>query len=211
VPKQRALERRRRAQIIRAAYYVASTKGLDALTVRDVAKRARVSHGLILFHFQSRDDLVIALLDWLLETTTILHLTSRITRIPVALDRFHALLRREMNRLSAEPRRIRLFFEYWTLGIRHRGIRARMRRELARYREAFRPIASEVLRAHPERFRRASAEGLAAVAVSFIKGCAVQSMIDARHFNAERYLVAAQELVGRFVAPAGARARTGAR
>jgi AcrR family transcriptional regulator len=195
MPGQRAAESVRHAQIIRAAYHVAARKGLDGLTVRDVARRARISHGLVLFHFKTRDQLVGALLDWLLETTTVLRITDDITSLPLPLDRFHALLQKEMNRLSSEPLRIRLFFDFWAKGIRHAATRVRMRRELARYREAFRNIAADVLRSEPERFPGVSADGLAAVGVSFIKGCAVQSMIDTDHFDIQEYLAAAQGLV----------------
>ena len=71
-----------------------------------------------------------------------------------------------------------------------------MQRELARYREAFRPMAEEVLRAEPDRFARVTAEGLAGVAVSFIKGCAVQSMVDPERFDFDEYLAATQGLIG---------------
>jgi TetR/AcrR family transcriptional regulator, transcriptional repressor of bet genes len=196
VPGQRASEEFRRLQIVKAAYQVAARRGLAGLTVRQVASRARVSHGLVLFHYKSKEQLVVALLDWLLETTTVLHITDDIAAIVAPLDRFLALLQREMNRLSSDPGRIRVFFDLWTKGIGHAEIRGKMRRELDRYREAFRPIAEDVLRAEPDRFPRVSAEGLAAVAVSFIKGCAVQSMIDPEHFDIEEYLAAAQGLLG---------------
>jgi AcrR family transcriptional regulator len=202
MPGQRVAVAARHAQIIRAAYYVASSKGLDALTVRGVARRAGISHGLVLFHFRSRDQLIVALLDWLLETTTVLRITEDIAGIPRPMDRLRALLHREMHRLSREPRRIRLFFDFWAMGIRHAGIRRRMQRELDRYRDAFRPIAEQVLRSEPRRFRRVSAEGLAAVSVSFIKGCAVQSMIDAHRFSIDDYLAATEGLLGRFLRPA---------
>ena len=196
MPGNRAAEEVRRAQIIKAAYAVAGSKGLDGLTVRAVAQSAGISTGLVLFHFRTKEQLVLALLDWLLETTTVLWITDDIARIPLPLDRLRALLRTEMNRLSSEPQRIRLFFDFWAKGIRHVKIRSKMRRELDRYREAFRPIAQEVLDSEPERFPQVSAGGLAAVAVSFIKGCAVQSMIDAQHFDIEEYLAATQGLVG---------------
>jgi TetR/AcrR family transcriptional repressor of bet genes len=196
VPGQRASEEFRRLQIVKAAYQVAARRGLAGLTVRQVASRARVSHGLVLFHYKSKEQLVVALVDWLLETTTVLHITDDIAAIVAPLDRFLALLQREMNRLSSDPGRIRVFFDLWTKGIGHAEIRGKMRRELDRYREAFRPIAEDVLRAEPDRFPRVSAEGLAAVAVSFIKGCAVQSMIDPEHFDIEEYLAAAQGLLG---------------
>jgi AcrR family transcriptional regulator len=197
MPGNRAAEAIRRGQIIKAAYTIAATKGLDALTVREIARKAGISHGLVLFHFETKGQLVVALLDWLLETTTVLHITEEIARISQPLDRLHGLLRTEMHRLSSEPRRIRVFFDFWAKGIRHSEIRTKMRLELDRYRDAFRPMVEEVLRAEPERFARVSAESLSAVAVSFIKGCAVQAMIDPDSFDIEEYLTATEGLLGR--------------
>jgi len=126
----------------------------------------------------------------------VLHITDDIATIEAPLDRLRALLQREMHRLSSEPARMRIFFEFWVMGIRNREIRGKMQAELDRYREAFRSITVEVLQTEPDRFAHVSAEGLAAVAVSFIKGCAVQSMIDPKHFDIEQYLAAVQGLVG---------------
>lgn len=196
MPGRHASVEERRSQIIAAAYDIAAHRGLAGLTVRGVAAKAGVSTGLVLFHFRTKDQLVVALLDWLLDTTTVLHVSDRIARIPSPLDRLLALLQQEMNRLSSEPRRMLLFFDFWARGIRHAGIRIKMQRELTRYREAFRPMAEEVLRSEPDRFENVTAEGLSAVAVSVIKGCAVQSMIDSRRFDLAQYLAAAQGLVG---------------
>jgi TetR/AcrR family transcriptional repressor of bet genes len=200
MPGQKASEAARRMQILKAAYELAARKGVDALTVRLVARRAKLSPGLVLFHFGTKDQLIIALLDYMLETNSVLHVTEDITRIPVPLDRLLALLRREMNRLASEPRLIRLFFDFWAKGFSHALVRTKMQAELDRYREAFRPIAHEVLRAEPERFAGVTPEGLSAVAVSFIKGCAVQSMIDPENFDIEEYLAATNGLLGQLAA-----------
>ncbi len=200
MPGQKASEASRRMQILKAAYEVASRKGLDALTVRLLAQRAKLSTGLVLFHFKTKEQLIIALLDYVLETTTVLHVTEDIMSIPLPLDRLLALLRREMNRMASEPRRIRLFFDFWAKGFTHARIRTKMQAELDRYREAFRPIAREVLRAEPERFSGVTPEGLSAVAVSFIKGCAVQSMIDPENFDIEEFLAATNGLLGQLAA-----------
>ncbi|MGH7615821.1 MAG: TetR/AcrR family transcriptional regulator [Gemmatimonadaceae bacterium] len=190
MPGSKASEETRRHQILQAAYDVASRRGLAALTVRLVAERAHLSVGLVLFHFDVKDELIIAVLDHVLATTTVLHMTDDIAAIASPRERLLALLRREMRRLSSEPKRIRLFFDFWGLGFTNRRIRAKMQAELDRYREAFRPIADEVLRAEPARFAGVTAEGLAAVAVSFIKGCAVQSMIDPANVNIDEFLAA---------------------
>ena len=128
MPGRRASEAARRSQIVNAAYHVATARGLDGLTVRRVATKAGVSTGLVLFHFKTKGQLEVALLDWLLETTTVLHVTPEIANIKLPLDRLLALLQQEMDRLSSEPLRIRLFFDFWARGIRHVGIRSKMRR-----------------------------------------------------------------------------------
>jgi TetR/AcrR family transcriptional regulator, transcriptional repressor of bet genes len=202
MPGRKASEETRREQIILAAWEVAARKGLKGLTVRLVGAEARLSTGLVFWHFDSKDRLLLALLDWLLATTTVLHIGPEIQAIGSPLERLLALLRQEMNRLSREPRRIQLFFEFWVLGGHDAHIGRRMRAELARYRDAFRPMAAEVLEAEPERFPQVTADGLAGVAVSFIKGCAVQAMIDPRHFDIREYLIAAEGLLGQLAPPA---------
>lgn len=178
MPGTKADEAARREQVLKAAYQLATKRGLSALTIRDVAERAGLSSGLVLFHFGTKEQLLLELLEWVLASTTILHVGPEIHAIEPPLDRMLAVLRQEMARLSAEPARIRLFFDFWSAGIWNRPIRVRMQRELDRYREAFLPIATDVLAAEPDRFPGVTPEGLSAVAVSFIKGCAVQSMIE---------------------------------
>ena len=69
MPGHKATEATRREQILKAAYEVALRRGIDGLTVRAVAARARLSHGLVLFHFKRKDQLGLALLDRVLATT----------------------------------------------------------------------------------------------------------------------------------------------
>jgi AcrR family transcriptional regulator len=195
MPGRKAAEAIRREQILKAAYEVALRGGIDGLTVRAVAARAKLSHGLVHFHFKRKSQLVLALLDWVLATTTLLDIPPHIANIPHAHDRLRALLRHEMDRLAQEPRRIRLFFEYWALGTRDAPIRAKISAELDRYRAAFRTMTEEMIRAEPARCAGVTADGLAAVAVSFINGCAVQAMIDPGHFDLEEYLAAVEGII----------------
>jgi AcrR family transcriptional regulator len=201
MPRTRESEAARREQILAAAYQVAAREGLDGTTIIQVAAAANLSPGLVMFHFKSKRQLMLDLLDWLLATTTVLHVGDDITRLASPLDQLIALLRQEMHRLSREPLRIRLTFDYWTAGIRDAECRDKLRAEFERYREAFRPLAAAVLREEPERFVGVTADGLAAVAVSFIKGCAVQSMIDPDGFDINQYLAAVEGLIAQIGAP----------
>jgi AcrR family transcriptional regulator len=195
MPGTRAPESVRREQILEAAFLVAASRGLEGTRIQEVAERAGVSHGLVLFHFKSKRALMLALLDWLLATTTDLHFGDEVRRLRSPRDRLLAVLRQEMGRVASEPRRTRLTFAFWSASIRDRVVRSRMRDEFRRYREAFRPLADAVLAGDPVRFRGVTAEGLAAVSVSFIKGCAVQAMIDRDRFDIAGYLRAAEGLL----------------
>lgn len=207
MPGTKIAESLRRGQIVQAAYELALHGGLRAITIRDVAARAGMSTGLVLFHFGTKDRVVLALLDFVLANTTTLSVGPEIVRIRDAHARFVALLRQEMRRMSTEPGRNRIFFEFWSEGMWNRAIRARMQRDLDQYRAAFKPIAVGVIDADPRRFAGVDSASLAALAVSFIKGCAVQSMVEP-NLDIAGYLRSAETLLGpRAAAPRRARRR----
>jgi TetR/AcrR family transcriptional regulator, transcriptional repressor of bet genes len=189
----------RREQILRAAFEVAAREGIGGVTLRAVAAEAGLSHALVLFYFGRKDALVLGLLDWLIATTSVLEVTPEIASLPGALDRLHALLQQEIARLAREPMHTRLFYEYWALGARDDQVRARVAAELERYRSAFRTIMEELIRAEPATFDGITAEGLAAVGVSWIQGYAIQAMNDPDYFDTDGYLAAVRGMFGQLV------------
>ena len=70
--KKRAPMDVRRGQIVEAAFEVASREGIGGLTIRAVAAEAGLSHALVVHYFERKERLVHALLDWLIETTSVL-------------------------------------------------------------------------------------------------------------------------------------------
>lgn len=59
----------RRADLVRAAYRVMAADGVHRAPLDRVAEAAGVSKGLVLYHFQTKDNLVLAALEWVLEAT----------------------------------------------------------------------------------------------------------------------------------------------
>jgi TetR/AcrR family transcriptional repressor of bet genes len=196
MPGQKAAEATRREQILKAAYDVALRRGIDGLTVRGVASRARLSHGLVLFHFKRKDQLGLALLDRVIAATLSLMVREEVRAIASPRERLQALLRQEIQRLSAEPRRLRLLLEYWARGAHNAVIRQKISAGLDRYRSDFTRIAEEVLRTGVGPVGGATPVGLAAAVVSLIIGYPVQSMIDPDHFDVNEYLATAQGVLG---------------
>lgn len=203
MPGRKAPEEARREDILRAAYDVAARRGVEALTLRAVATRAGVSHGTVLFHFDRRDQLISTLLDRVIYASATLRVPDTVGRLTRPSDRFLALLRGEMDRLSNEPRHFRVFLEYWTIGVRKPSIRRKVASALDAYRGGFREFARAAL----EKVRDSKSVGrdfservlptpdsLAAAAVSLVHGCALQAVIDPGEFDMQRHVDAVLRL-----------------
>jgi AcrR family transcriptional regulator len=207
MPGKKALEETRREDIMRAAYDVAARHGLDALTLRAVASRANVSHGTVVFHFKRKRELVAGLLDRVVYATAVLRISDDIAQITRPSERLHALLRAEMARLSTEPRHFRLLLDYWTIGVQNATIRSKIRAALEQYRAAFSDLANAIVTGEHQPSRRRATRngaapavtvgGVAAVAVSLIHGCALQSVIDPKGFDVEQHFDAAAHMLDR--------------
>jgi AcrR family transcriptional regulator len=176
---------------------VALRRGIDGLTVRAVAARARLSHSLVLFHFKRKDQLGLALLDRVLATTVSPGTPDAISAIPDPRERLLALFRREMQRLSAQPRRVRLLLEYWARGAHNATIRKKILTALDGYRTVFRSLAEEAMAPEAGRSGSVTPAGVAAAAVSLILGYPVQAMIDPGQLDGGEYLVSVEAFLGR--------------
>jgi TetR/AcrR family transcriptional regulator, transcriptional repressor of bet genes len=205
MPGKKVAEDVRREAIMRAAYDVAARQGLEALTLRAVAARANVSHGTVVFHFKRKRELVASLLDQALYASAVLRIPDDVAQIARPSERMHALLRAEMDRLSADPRHFRLLLDYWTIGVRNAAIRQKIRMALQQYRDGFRDLADAIVsgefkpspRGGPRDGRTATADGVAAVSVSLIHGCALQAVIDPKGFDVEQHFSTAAQMFER--------------
>ncbi len=196
MPGRKAPEATRRDEILRAAYRVAARDRLGGLTVRAVAAEAGVSAGLLLFHFESKDGLLVDLLDWMLAHTIVageMHRRPPAGTPPIAW--LLTVVERDLAHLLKQRERVELFYDYWVLGTRHPVIRRLIRRALHRYRESFRPATSAIIDAAPERWEGVTADDLAGVCAAFIEGCATQTVLDSARFDAGRAMATLQALV----------------
>lgn len=203
MPGEKATEEQRRRAILAAAYRVAAGERLTGFSVQQVAQEAGVSKGLVFFYYGSKDALLVELLGWMLESTIVAQVDPADLALPSARQRLLAVLRRDIEGLPGQRQRVELFFDYWVLGTRHPEIRRMIRAALDRYREAYRVLAAEVVDAEPERYASVGPDGLAAVATSFVTGCALQAVMDPERFDVGAYmetlgaLVAHPRLAGR--------------
>ena len=91
-PQRKAARPVRRQQLIDSTIAVLARKGYAGLTVADVAKEAGLSAGIVIFHFNSKDELLAAVLGALAAEYRTHWEASMKAAGPTAADRLKALL-----------------------------------------------------------------------------------------------------------------------
>jgi AcrR family transcriptional regulator len=195
MPGKKESEEQRREQILQAAFTVASREGLDQFTIRQVATEAGLSTGLIFFHFQSKDTLLIALLEWLLDQL------FESWEAPAEFspkERLLELVHRDLSDAIQDERsavKLGLFLAYWIMGTREPAIKERIQQAVERSRQVFLPIAHEIITGEPKRFHGVTAQGLATVFIGIVEGSALQASLSNRQVDVGQILLVLRALL----------------
>ncbi len=188
MPGKKESEVLRREQIVHAAFRVAAREGLEQLTIRLVAAEAGLSTGLVFFHFKSKETLLLALLDWLLDS---LFEQWKVSEQLSPAERLLALMRLDLQdiyqREQAEAT-LGMFFTYWVMAVHDPAINERIRQAIDRSKKAFLPVIEAVIENEPARFGHVTAEGFVTVILGIAQGCAVQTLLNNQRVDVEQIL-----------------------
>jgi len=194
MPGARAPEAARKEQILEAALRVAMRDRLEGFSTRNVAKEAGLSHGLVFFHFLTRERLLVALVDFVVKQVKIEQPPAEVLAIASPVERLFELLRVQLAHWVENRQRTELFFDFWVAGMRHPEIQERVRAAMHEYRQNFQAVAAEILRS--AKLPGATAAGLAALAVGILDGGALQFNFDPDNFPLDEFLAATRAVLG---------------
>ncbi|GCE49914.1 TetR family transcriptional regulator [Thermosporothrix hazakensis] len=195
VPGEKQPEEQRREQIIQAAFTVATRERLDQLTIRKVAAEAHLSTGLVFFHFKTKEALLYALLDWLLQT--MFEVWEVDSSLPPR-ERLFELLRQDLldaYQQGPNSAKLELFFSFWIMGLRDPVIKARISQAIEQAREIFRPAVRDLLASEPEHFAGVTEDGLLSLMTAIAEGCPLQAVQSDYKVSLEQTLAALRALL----------------
>lgn len=203
MPGKKEAEEVRREQIVQASFRVAAREGLEQLTIRLVAAEAGLSTGLVFFHFESKEVLLLALLDWLLDSLFEYWETPE-NMSPV--ERLLTLLQADLQDTQlADPQdtvhseqagaQLKLFFAYWAMAVHNPTISERILHAIERSKQAFLPAVQALIDSDPKRFHQVTPEGLVTVMLAIAQGCAMQSLLSNPRVEVEQILAAMRALL----------------
>jgi AcrR family transcriptional regulator len=176
------LTARRRDALIKAGYAEILEKGLHATTIDSVVARANSSKGGALHYFRSKEDLLYAVLDWLLS-----ELTRSLDQVAASQESPRERLAAELELLfhSAEVNRklYLVLFDFVTLGARVDRFRKLFHDFYVRCRKRDSLIISEGIKL--QEFRRVRPEDAAATIRALVDGYCLQWLMDSSNVPVE--------------------------
>lgn len=174
-------EGERRSDIIAAAKAVAMQGGVEAVTVRTVAAEAGLSIGLVYFYYESKEGVLHALLEHLLETTLDGPPEGFGDDLPPD-EALYAVMSEELEGLHTQRGEVDLILQFY-FARSSESFRGPINSALDRYAATLEPVTARIVEG-----TGLPVEGLRSVLASLIYGAAMDVVRKPGDFDAGRLL-----------------------
>ncbi|OHD66976.1 MAG: hypothetical protein A2176_15990 [Spirochaetes bacterium RBG_13_51_14] len=175
----------RRAQLTRAAYKVVGQKGYYDFTVRDIAREAGLSTGLIHYYFKNKEDLLLNLMREINRNMTTI-LNRAIGKSDDPREKLNIFMTQAFDLLKTEKDYFYIVIDFWTQVNKNE----RMKRANIKLFQSYRDEIIKILKEGIDKgvFVKMDVNYTAAVIISIIQGMIIQYVIDNSVFNYENYV-----------------------
>ena len=112
-PPRKMSRETRRQQLIEATIETLALRGYASTTLTEVARTAGLSHGLVNFHFETKEKLLAETLLYLSEEYRLNWQTYLQAAGPSAAAHLHALLRADLDPSMCRPSRLSAWLAFW--------------------------------------------------------------------------------------------------
>jgi AcrR family transcriptional regulator len=174
----------RRSQLTKAAYKVVSRKGYYNFTIRDIAREAGLSAGLVHYYFKDKQDLLLNLLKEI-NTNIKTYLNRELVKTDSCRQKLMAYMDQAFGLVEKEKEYFYVLIDFWTQ-VNHN---ARMRQANIKLFQSYRDECAAILAEGAEKgeFFDMDVRYYASIIVSLIQGTIVQYVIDNHAFDYADY------------------------
>lgn len=184
-----------RERILAASFRVVAENTINGTRVPAIAKEAGLSQGLIFYHFDSKENLLVCLLDWLLQRFRGFEgvaggkLVEDLDSADGAALR-QAFLRYLRYLAEQEPDMSRVFYDFWVQAVAREGA---LRKTLKEQFRLYRLDVKQLIKRNNG--DAADADVRAGLIVSLFEGMVIQLTLDQEAFDIDRYLAMADAIL----------------
>jgi putative transposase len=182
-----------RDAILEAALMVIAENKISGTSMREIAKRAGISHGTLHYHFPSKAELLLSLLD---EIDHIFN--ERRSREFAKLNlnptsRLHWILQQEQELLHNQRHLAEVFIDFWGQGLKNPIIRSKIQIMYHKWRSDIDDVIKEGIAGGE--FNPRVANLVPGLLVSIMEGAALQYLTDEDAFDLETYFNLSYEMI----------------
>ena len=174
----------RRNQLTHAAYKVVSRKGYYNFTVRDIAKEAGLSTGLVHYYFKNKDDLLVSVLRVMNENLSS-YLAKALEKIDDPEEKIIIFMDEAFHLVEREKEYFHVLIDFWTQ-INHNE---RMRKANIKLYQSYRAECAKIIQEGIDKnvFKDVDVQYTATMIVAFVQGLIIQYIIDNEAFDYTEY------------------------
>ncbi len=174
----------RRNQLTRAAYKVVGQKGYYDFTIRDIAREAGLSTGLVHYYFKNKEDLLLNLLKEINKNMLVL-LNRSISSADDPREKLNIFMKQAFDLVENEKDYFYIVIDFWTQVNKN----DRMKRANIKLFKSYRDEISKILKEGIDKgvFVKMEIEYTSAVIISIIQGLIIQYVIDNNAFDYEEF------------------------
>ena len=158
----------RQEEILRLAYRLMAKKGMHRMTLQDVADAAGMSKANVVYHYKTKEDLVLMSMQWVLE-----RVAARVVEATASAAGREAKIQAMIDAIFLDPMRNRNFYIVYAELIAHSSRNGRFAELNAWFREIVTGQYAAVIRSTTDRSERAVVES-AKVVRALIDGLFLQ-------------------------------------
>ena len=174
----------RRSQLTRAAYKVVGQKGYYDFTIRDIAREAGLSTGLIHYYFKNKEDLLLNLLKEM-NADLKYYLNKALTVLSDPRDKLLTFCDQAFDLVDREKAYFYVLIDFWAQINRNKRIRQANIKLFQSYRDEIAAILKEG--AAKGVFLVVDVKLTSVIIISLIQGTIIQHVIDNGAFDYREY------------------------
>lgn len=186
----------RRSQLTKATYKVVGKKGYYDFTIKDIAKEAGLSTGLIHYYFKNKEDLLLNLLREM-NRNLMSVLNKSINQLSNPVEKLNSFLTQAFNLVNTEKDYFYVVIDFWTQVNRNE----RMKKANVKLFNSYRDECSKILKEGVESgsFIEMDINFISALIISIIQGLIIQYVIDSNAFVYNEYSALAMKQINDLV------------
>lgn len=175
----------RRGQLTRAAYKVVGQKGYYDFTIRDIAREAGLSTGLVHYYFKNKEDLLLNLLKEINANMTII-LNRAISKSDDPREKLNIFMTQAFDLVKTEKDYFYIVIDFWSQVNKNDRMKRANTKLFKSYRDEIIKILKEGIDSGV--FMKMDLNYTSAVIISIIQGMIIQYVIDNNAFDYEEYV-----------------------